>query len=161
LIVGSAGLVEGLSGPGIMSGLARCGRAFGGGAAEGLVLLGALVGGATILAMNPQLRDDHFLPESERAARTARRRGATVGLAAGCAGTVLTVNALGTPGLSGAGITSGLAALGTVFGGRMKTGTLCAIAIPALAVILGGYVASNLYLRHSESEKQERNPQGS
>lgn len=144
-----------------MSGLARCGSTVGGGAADGLVVLGALVAGATILAMSPQLRDDHFLPEAERAARTARRRGVAAGLAAGCAGTVLTVNALGTPGLSGAGITSGLAALGAVFGGRMKTGTLCAIAIPALAVILGGYIASNLYLRHSQAEEQDYNPQGS
>jgi hypothetical protein len=161
MMVGSAGLVEGLSGPGIMSGLARCGRTVGGGAADGLVVLGALIGAATILAMSPQLRDDHFLPESERAARTARRRGAAAGLAAGCAGTFLTVNALGTPGLSGAGITSGLAALGAVFGGRMKTGTMCAIAIPALTVILGGYIASNLYLRHSKSQEQECDPQGS
>jgi hypothetical protein len=144
-----------------MSGLARCGRTVGGGAADGLVVLGALVGGATILAMSPQLRDDHFLPEGERAAGTARRRGAAAGLVAGCAGTFLTVNAFGTPGLSGAGITSGLAALGAVFGGRMKTGTMCAIAIPALTVILGGYIASNLYLRHSESREQECNPQGS
>jgi len=160
MMVDSAGLVEGLSGPGIMSGLARFGRTVGGGAADGLVVLGALVGGATILAMSPQLRDDHFLPNGERAARTARRRGVAVGLVAGCARTFLTVNVLGTPGLSGAGITSGLAALGAVFGGRMKTGTLCAIAIPALTVILGGYVASNLYLRHSESQEQECNPQG-
>jgi Lecithin retinol acyltransferase len=159
--VGSVGLVEGLSGPGIMAGLACCGRTVGGGAADGLVVLGSLVGVATILAMSPQLRDDYVLPERERAARTARRHGVTIGLAAGCVGTILAVNALGTPGLSGAGITSGLAALGAVFGGRMKTGTMCAVAIPALAVILCGYVASNLYLRHSEPEEQERNPLGS
>jgi Lecithin retinol acyltransferase len=158
MTIGSAGLVEGLSGPGIMSGLARCGRPVGGGAVAGLVLLGALVGGAAILAMGPQLRDDRFLPEDERAARTAGRRGAAAGLAAGCAGTVFAVNALGTPGLSGAGITSGLATLGAVFGGRMKTGTMVAIAIPALTVILGGYVAFNLHRRLSEPKKHESAP---
>lgn len=65
------------------------------------------------------------LERHRRAGRPHRnRRGVAAGLAAGWAGTFRTVNALGTPGLSGAGITSGLAALGAVFGGRMKTRTL-------------------------------------
>jgi hypothetical protein len=155
MVVSSAGLVEGLSGPGIMSGLARCGSVIDGGAVDGLLVLGLLVGGATLLAMSPEMRDDRFLPEGERAARTARRVGSAIGLAAGSAGTVITISALGTPGLSAAGITSGLAALGAVFGGGMKAGTRCAIVIPALAAILGGYVAWKLYLRHMESEEQE------
>jgi Lecithin retinol acyltransferase len=128
-LVGSAGLATGLSGPGIMSGLARCGSIIGGGAVGGLLLLGLVTGGATLIAMNPELRDDRFLPENERAAHTAGRIGSGVGLAAGSAGTVFAVSTLGTSGLSGAGITSGLAALGSVLGGGMKAGTKCAIAI--------------------------------
>jgi hypothetical protein len=155
MVVDSAGLVEGLSGPGIMSGLASCGSVIGAGAVGGLLVLGVLVGGATLVAMSPELRNDRFLPEGERAARTVRRVGSAVGLAAGSAGTIITVSTLGTPGLSSAGITSGLAALGAVFGGGMKAGTRCAIAIPALAAILGGYITWKLYLRHMESEEHE------
>jgi len=148
-LVGSAGLASGLSGPGIMSGLARYGSITGGGAVSGLLLLGLATGGATLVAMNPELRDDRFLPENERAARTAGRIGSGVGLAAGSAGTVLAVSTLGTPGLSGAGITSGLAALGSIFGGGMKAGTKCAIAIPALTAIIFGYAVYRLYLNRS------------
>ena len=153
-LVGSAGLASGLSGPGIMSGLARCGSITGGGAVSGLLLLGLVTGGVTLIAMNPELRDDHVLPEDERAARTVGRIGSGVGLIAGSAGTVLAVSTLGTPGLSGAGITSGLAALGSVFGGGMKAGTKCAIAIPAITAIIVGYAAYSLYLHRAKAKTQ-------
>ena len=153
-LVGSAGLASGLSGPGIMSGLARYGSITGGGAVSGLLLLGLATGGATLVAMNTELRDDRFLPENERAARTAGRIGSAVGLAAGSAGTALAVSTLGTPGLSGAGITSGLAALGSVFGGGMKAGTKCAIVIPALTAIIFGYAAYTIHLHRAEAKTQ-------
>jgi hypothetical protein len=63
-LVGSAGVAGGLSGPGIMSGLARCGSIIGGGAVTGLLLLGLATGGAALIAMNPEVRDDRLLPQN-------------------------------------------------------------------------------------------------
>lgn len=153
-VVGSVGLAEGLSGPGIMSGLAQCGAAVGGGAVAGMLLLGILVGGVSLAAMTPAFREDENLPEAERKARTGGRVGAVAGLAAGSAGSITAVSALGVPGLSGAGITSGLATLGAFFGGGMKTGVKCAIALPAVAAVIFGYAGYRL-VRHYAANKPQ------
>lgn len=47
------------------------------------------------------------------------------------------ISALGIPGLSGAGISSGLAALGTLVGGGMVAGVLVATAIPIVSAAVG------------------------
>jgi hypothetical protein len=111
-VVGSAGLVSGLSGPGIMSGLAQWGAVMGGGAVAGLVLLGALPGLASVAIMTTALREDEDLPEAERAARTAGRVGSVSGAIAGSMASVALVKAIGVPGISAVGISSGLAGIG-------------------------------------------------
>lgn len=65
---------------------------------------------------------------------------ATIGAAAGTAGSVAAVSASGTvAGLGATGITSGLAAVGSVVGGGMTTGLLITAAAP-LAVGAAAYV---------------------
>jgi len=145
-VVGSAGLVTGLSGPGIMSGLASYGALVGGGAVAGLAVLGAGPGLVSVAIMNRALREDNNLPRGERTARKAGRAGSAAGAVAGSAGAIATVGALGVPGLSAAGITSGLAAIGSTVGGGMAAGAMIAVAAPAAAAVLG-YLAYQLVLR--------------
>jgi len=73
----------------------------------------------------------------ERKATYAAATGATTG----AAGSVGTVAALGVPGLGATGITSGLAAVGSVVGGGMATG----LAITAAAPVALGAAAYGLY----------------
>ena len=116
-VVGSAGLVGGLSGPGIMSGLAAYGALVGGGAVAGLVVLGSAPGLRSVAIMNKALHEDDNLPQPERGARTAGRIGSAAGAFAGSVGSVAAVSALGVPGLSAVGISSGLATIGGAVGG--------------------------------------------
>jgi hypothetical protein len=145
-LVGSAGLVAGLSGPGIMSGLAAYGALIGGGAIAGMMLLSAVPGLASVTIINHALREDDDLPANERAARSAGRAGSLAGAIAGSIGSVAAVNALGFPGLSAAGISSGLAAIGSAFNGGMAAGTICVIAAPAIAAAILGYAAYRLVM---------------
>jgi hypothetical protein len=139
-LVGSAGLVSGLSGPGIMSGLASYGAVVGGGAVAGLMVLGAAPALTSVAVMHHALREDEDLPQAERAARSAGRYGAAAGAVAGSLGSVAAVNALGFPGLSAAGISSGLATIGATFGGGMAAGTMAVVAAPAVTAIVIGYL---------------------
>jgi Lecithin retinol acyltransferase len=150
-VVGSAGLVAGLSGPGIMSGLAQWGAIVGGGAVAGLVLLGALPGLATVAITTTALRDDEDLPDAERAARTAGRVGSVSGAVVGSMATVAAVKAVGVPGLSAVGISSGLAGIGRMLGGGMAKGTICAIAVPAVTAAIIGYTLYKVVLRLQQS----------
>jgi hypothetical protein len=143
-LVASAGLTAGLSGSGIMSGLASYGTILGGGAVAGLVVLGAVPALASVAIMNWALRADDDLPYGERAARAAGRIGSVAGALAGSAGTVAMVSVLGVPGLGAAGISSGLATLGTVAGGGMAAGTMAAAAAPAAIAAALGYLIYRL-----------------
>jgi hypothetical protein len=143
-LVGSAGLVTGLSGSGIMSGLAAYGAVVGGGAVAGMVVLGTAPALTSVAIMRRALREDEDLPQAERAARTAGRRGSAVSAVAGSLGSVAAVSALGVPGLSAAGISSGLATIGTAFGGGMATGTMAVVAAPAVAAAVVGYLIYRL-----------------
>ena len=145
-VVGSAGMVAGLSGPGIMSGLAASGALVGGGAVAGLVVLGAAPGLVSVAILNRALREDDDLPRAERAARTAGRIGAAAGALTGSAGAVAAVSALGVPGLGAAGISSGLTAIGAAVGGGMAAGTMLAVAAPAAAAAVLGYLIYRLAL---------------
>ncbi|HUZ56022.1 MAG TPA: lecithin retinol acyltransferase family protein [Streptosporangiaceae bacterium] len=140
-VVGSAGLVTGLSGPGIMSGLAAYGALVGGGAVAGLVVLGSAPSLATIVIMNKALHEDDDLPQPERDARTTGRVGTVAGALAGSIGSVAAVSALGVPGLSAVGISSGLATIGGAVGGGMAAGAISVIAAPAVAAAIAGYLA--------------------
>ena len=144
-VVSSAGRVNGLSGPGIMSGLAECGSLVGGGVVEGMMLLAALSGLAVVTIINTTaLRDDKELPDDESNVRAVGRIGGTAGALAGTAGGIAAVSNLGVQGFSGPGIASGLAAVGAKVGGGMARGAICVIAIPAIAAIVGAYLAYKL-----------------
>lgn len=150
-VVGSTGLVAGLSGPGIMSGLAAYGTLIGGGAIAGIVALSAAPGLMSIAIMNWALREDDDLPDAECTGCTAGRIGSGADAVAGSIGTVAAVSALGVPGLGAAGISSGLAAIGATVGGEMAAGTMCAIAAPAVAAAIAGYLIYQLTLWLSAS----------
>jgi Lecithin retinol acyltransferase len=160
-VVGSAGLVAGLSGPGIMSGLAEWGAVIGGGTVSGLVLLGVLPGLASVAIMTTALREDEDLPEVERAARTAGRVGSVSGVIAGSMASVALVKTVGVPGLSAVGISSGLAGIGRAFGGGMARGTICAIALPAVTAAIVGYALYQVVLRLQKSSAPPAPAEGS
>jgi hypothetical protein len=132
-----------LSGPNVMSGLAR----IGGSAAGGLCVLtaaGGLCGaGMTALA----LRDRRFHSDQERAARAAGRK---AGVLAGAGGGVLVMYAIGAsgvPGYSAAGISSGLSAVGAPLGGGMAAGVAVTVLAPALLAIILGLLVAFIYRR--------------
>lgn len=178
--VAATGAVAGLSGPGIMSGLATVGGAVGGGAVAGLAVLAAAPGAITTVALQQTLfRDNPALPPEERQARHAGVVASGVGTVAATAGGVAAVSAMGaTAGLSAAGIASGLAAIGTttgagavltaigVGGGAMAGGLAVAVAAPAVAAAAVGYGAYRFvrWLRSDEepdpSSASAPTPQG-
>ena len=133
-VVASVGMVQGLSGAGIMSALASAGATVGGSAAVGPAVIGAAPALVAVGITQIALRDDETLPQHERAARRDGRAASAVG-AVGA--TVLGVSAISTAGatagLSAAGITSGLAAIGATVGGGMLAGTTVVVAAPAVA----------------------------
>jgi hypothetical protein len=146
-LVGSAGLVAGVSGPGIMSGLAAYGAVLGGGAVAGITVLGTAPALASVAIMHYAFRRDSDLPRTEQTARAAGRIGAAAGALGGGAASIAAVSALGVPGLSAAGISSGLAAIGAAAaGGGMAAGTICAVAAPAAIAAIAGYLIYRLAL---------------
>jgi Lecithin retinol acyltransferase len=150
-LISSAGLATGLSGSGIMSGLASYGTLIGGGAVAGVVVLGAAPGLTSLAIMTHALHDDDDLPDTERTARSAGRAGSLTGALAGSVGSVAVISALGVPGLSAVGISSGLAAIGGVVGGGMAAGAMTVIAAPAIAAAAAGYLIYRLALWLSPS----------
>lgn len=136
----------GLSGSGIMSGLATVGGFVGGGAVVGISLLGAAPAMIAFAALcTYTFPDEDTLPAMERDARLARRIGAAAGGTLGVIGTTSVVGSLGVSGLSAVGISSGLASLGGIIGSGMAAGVGLAIAIPTLGVILGAYLGCRLW----------------
>jgi hypothetical protein len=97
-VIAPAGVVAGLSGPGIISGLTNYGAIVGGGAVAGLVILGGAPALTSVAIMHHALRRDDDLPGPDRAARTTGRIGAAAGAVAGSAAGVAAVSALGVPG---------------------------------------------------------------
>ncbi len=146
-MVSAAGTVAGLSGPGIMSGLATVGGTIGTGAIGGVALLAAGPAVLTTAATHVALRDDPCMPEHERSARKVGRWGTTASSVAAGGGAVALVSAAGLPGLSAAGITSGLAAIGGTVGGGMATGAFLVIAAPAAIGTLFGWGLYRLLTR--------------
>jgi hypothetical protein len=146
-VIGPAGVVAGLSGPGIMSGLASYGALVGGGAVAGLVVLGSGPAFASVAILHHAMRRDDDLPAPERAARTAGQIGAVGGALGSLTAGVTAVSTLGVPGLGAAGISSGLAAIGAaITGGGMAAGAACVIAAPAAAAAILGYLAYRIAL---------------
>jgi hypothetical protein len=139
-VAGLNGLHELSSGAAMLSGLAGAGGDVGGGAVAGIGVLGTAPVIAAQAVMDKVLRDDDRLPSREREARGVGRAMIAVGTVAGTTGTVGTIAAAGSvAGLSGAGITSGLAAIGSVVGGGMSAGIALTVAAPAVATIAVSY----------------------
>ncbi len=154
--VSATGAAAGLSGPGIMSGLATIGGAVGGGTVTGIVVVGVAPAVLATGAMIYVLKDDPILHQTEREARKAGRV-ATVASALGVtAASVGAVAAAGTvSGLSAAGVTSGLAAVGAMVGGAMTAGVLITAAAPAVAASAIGYGSYRLWNRLRKGRKEQ------
>ena len=124
----------------LLSGLAR----LGGSAAGGVSVVagaGAVIGAGTMLFA---LRDKPYLIDRERSARRVGRVAGVGGAALGIGAAVHSVSALGVAGLSGAGLSSGLAALGAPAGGGMVAGVAMVVAIPLLAALAFALLALGL-----------------
>jgi hypothetical protein len=132
-LVGSCGTVAGLSGPGIISGLAAIGP---GGAVGGAATLAGSAGlGAALLLNNTLLRDHGALPESERSARRVGRAASYAGAGVTAAGGVAAIGASAAAGTAGgAAIMSGLATIGAA------AGATAAPAVAGVAVVVAGPV---------------------
>jgi len=144
-VVSAAEAAAGLSGAGIMSGLATVGGVVGGGAVAGIGALGLGPTAITKMAMDQVLKDDKNLTHNEREARAGGRIMTNVGAVVGTGGAITAVAINGSvAGLSGAGITSGLAAVGSTVGGGMAAGVLVTVAAPAAAAAAVGYGAYKL-----------------
>ena len=135
-IVTGAGGAAARSGPNLMSGLA----AVGGSARGGIAIAGAAGGLVAAGAMCVALRDKETLPPEERQARRAGRYAAVGGAAVGVGVALYAVGAMGVPGYSAVGITTGLATIGGLVNGRMARGALVAISLPAALAIIFGLV---------------------
>jgi hypothetical protein len=139
--VAVSGPVFGLSGAGVMSGLAAIGGVVGGGAVAGLAILGAAPAIATASLVNSTvLADPKGGDAQERQDRRAGRIASYAGAVAGTAGSVAAVSGMGSvAGLSASGITTGLAALGGAIGGGMGMGVAIATTAPVIAAAAVGY----------------------
>lgn len=154
----ATGEAAGLAGgAGIMRGLASVGGVVGGGVAAGLAVLTAVPATVSTLATRAIYKDDDLLPPQERRARQGARTAATVAGAVGVAGSLAVVSAVGVPGLSAAGITSGLSRIGKLGGGRMLTGVVLAICVPAVLVWL---VARLTYRSRMAEQRLPASPMG-
>jgi hypothetical protein len=138
-MVGTAGTVGGLSGPGVMTGLVAIGP---GGAIGGAATLAGGAGlGAAALMNSTVLADDESLDNKERNARAAGRAATIVGAGTATAGGVAAIAGSGAvAGLSGAGITSGLAAIGAGTGAAALTGA--SASVMGVAVVAAAPVAA-------------------
>jgi hypothetical protein len=133
-IVASLGRATPASAANTMSGLKTLGGSPAGGVAV-LATAGAVLGNAAVIHA---LRDKPYLPAEER---DARRIGRGVGMGAGGVAAVGVMHAVGSLGIAGygaAGMSSGLAALGSVAGGGMVAGLAVAVTVPAVAAWLLG-----------------------
>lgn len=139
LTVGATGAATGFSGAGVMSGLATVGGTVGGGAVAGVGVLAAAPAIAANAGLALAYQDDPNADDAERASRFAARGAGVAATAAGGVGSVAAISAAGTAGLSGAGITSGLAAIGGTVGGGMLAGTAITVAAPAALALAGAW----------------------
>jgi hypothetical protein len=138
-VVGAVGAVAGLSGSGIMSGLASAGGVIGGGAATGPMAIGIAPALVSVGAVQIALRHDDTLPAEENDARRDGRIASAAGAAVASAGGFAAIAGAGVAGTSAAGIASGLAAIGATVGGGMMAGTVIVAAAPALVAGAAGF----------------------
>lgn len=132
-----------LSGPNLMSGLAR----LGGNVVAGSVLSAGAVGLATAYGMCRLLPDRAFLTHE--------------GAIAGTGGSVYALGAMGIAGYSAPGLTTGFAALGATVGAGMGAGVALTIALPALLSTLLGlllYALARWCIRWSSADRPRGAP---
>jgi hypothetical protein len=142
LLVKGAGYA-GLSGAGIMSGLATIGPA---GVVGGVMTAASTPALISNVAMSKFLKDDKKLSKDERTSRKAGRLATKLGTAAGAVGTVGTISGFGAiSGLSATGLTTGLGAIGSLVGGSMVAGTVISIAAPGVVGAFAGYSCYKLF----------------
>lgn len=142
-LISQAGRMKGLGGPGMLSGLATFGDVLGAGATGGLAMFAGAAGGVSAAILNgTAFRDDPHATLPERRANQAARRAAIAGAALGVILAVWLVALAGKKkGLSGPGISSGLAALGRMLGGKMARGAVVVILLPVVVALVLGLVA--------------------
>jgi hypothetical protein len=140
-IVSAAGPAQGLDARGALAGLAAIGHVVGGGPAAGLVGVLGAPAVASVLAVQSALAEDDGCGEEQRQARAAGRAAGVGGAVAGTASAVGVVAAAGTPGLSAAGIATGLAVLG---GGSVGLGLAAMLAFPAVVTLGASWLAYTL-----------------
>jgi len=124
----------------VLSGL----KTVGGSAAGGVAVVAgasAVLGAGTMMFV---LRDRPYLTVDERTARHAGRVAGVGGAAAGFGAALHLVSALGVPGISASGLSSGLATLVSVAGGGMVTGVGMVATIPLLAGVAFALLALGL-----------------
>jgi len=143
------GKISGLSGPGVLSALSATGQLVGGGAVAGLYLLGLVPAGLGVSVVFFVARDKHHLTDRERHARAVARH---VGLFTALLSGVVAIGVLSaagkTKGLSGAGISSGLASIGNAVGsGGMVSGASVLVAAPVVATGVFSALAYELMMR--------------
>jgi Lecithin retinol acyltransferase len=138
----------------IMVGLSSVGGPLHLGPAATVAVLSAIPTALAVPLVGVWYQDDVFAPEEERRARAAARQ-VLLPVAAGASLTITSLISLcGYPGLSAAGIASGLKAVGTVLGGRMLSGVLLSLLTPIGATALGAWLVYQAMLR---SQRQQRN----
>lgn len=141
-VIGAVGSVAGVSGAGVMSGLATAGGFVGAGAAAGPAVLALGPAAIAVGAVQVGLRSDETLPKEENRARRDGRVASVAGAATATAGGMAAVAGMGAvAGTSAAGIASGLAAIGGLVGGGMVAGTVAVAAGPAVLAGFAGYGA--------------------
>ena len=105
-----------------------------------LTFIGSAPALITIAAMMSVLHDDPILHNTEREARKIGRIATFVDAAGGSVTAVGAVTTFGAvAGLSAAGITSGLGAIGAAVGGGMVAGVVVTAAAPAVIAAASGY----------------------
>jgi hypothetical protein len=141
-VLTAVGHVAGLSGPGVMTALSTTGRLVNGGAVEGLYLLGLIPAGLAVTAVFMVTRDKKYLTEEERRANVIARRAAICAAVATGILEILLLSAVGkTKGLSGPGISSGLATIGGISNrGVMVGGASVLVTTPAFVAALSGWL---------------------
>ena len=157
--VAASGPIIGLSGPGIMSGLATIGSLVGGGAVAGIGVIGAVPGAAMASLVNKTvLSDNPTLGKREKESRKAGRVGSYAGAAAGTFGSIFTVSVVGSSGLSAAGISTGLATVGSVVGGGMAAGVFLASLTPVITATAVGFGVYKAVRKFKKSSCEKNHP---
>jgi hypothetical protein len=111
-----------------------------------VIAVAAASGLGTAYAVNKHLlKDDDLLDRDTRDARRTGRIASYLGGTVGAGGTVTAVCLAGEVGLGAAGVTSGLTAVGTIFGGGAIAGAGVVLIVPGLAALTFAYAGYKVH----------------